>query len=233
MDIKILQLVEGAKKAVGVTVIIDVFRAFSLEAYIMSKGAEKIIPLGDIEKAYEYKRNNPEVLLVGERHGKKCEGFDYGNSPSEIENVDLTGKTVVHTTSAGTQGVANAHNADIILTASLTNARAVASYIKSLNPTNVSLVCMGLEAKEETDEDTLCAEYIKSILLNEDFDIAPKTQNLRYTSGAKFFDEAQREVFPEEDFYLCTKVDIFDFVLKIEKMPNGLNFVKKNKRMVR
>ncbi len=229
MDIKILQLVEGAKKAKGVTVIIDVFRAFSLEAYIMSKGAEKIIPLGDIEKAYEYKREHPEVILAGERHGKKCEGFDFGNSPSEIENLDLGGKTVVHTTSAGTQGVANAHNADMILTASLVNARAVAEYIKSLNPLEVSLVCMGLEAKAETEEDTLCAEYIKSILLNEDFDIASKIQNLKYTSGAKFFDDAQKEVFPEKDFYLCTKLDIFDFVLKIEKMPNGLNFVKKIK----
>ena len=227
MEVQILQLVEGAKKATGVTVIIDVFRAFSLECYIMSKGAEKIIPLGNIDEAYEYKRNNPEVLLAGERHGKKCEGFDFGNSPSEIENLDLTGKTIVHTTSAGTQGVANAHNADIILTASLVNARAVATYIKSLNPQIVSLVCMGLEAKAETEEDTLCAEYIKSILLNEDFDIAPKIQNLRYTSGAKFFDEAQREVFPEADFHLCTRVDIFDFVLKIEKMPNGLNYVKK------
>ena len=34
MEIRILELIEGAKKAEGLTVIIDVFRAFSLECYL-------------------------------------------------------------------------------------------------------------------------------------------------------------------------------------------------------
>ena len=55
MKIKILQLIEGARQAAGVTVVIDVFRAFSVEAYLMSGGAEKIIPVGDIQLAYQYK----------------------------------------------------------------------------------------------------------------------------------------------------------------------------------
>ena len=41
MDIKILQQIDGAKKASGLTVIIDVFRAFTVEAYCMAMGAEK------------------------------------------------------------------------------------------------------------------------------------------------------------------------------------------------
>ena len=227
MNVNIYHLIEGAKKATGVTVVIDVFRAFTVEAYIMSKGAEKIIPIGDIELAYEYKRQNPEVILIGERHGKKCEGFDYGNSPSEIENVDFTGKTVIHTTSAGTQGIANAENAEIILTGSLTNAKAVAKYIKSLNANTVSLVCMGLEAKAPTEEDTLCAEYIKSILQGTTIELDKEIENLKVTSGAKFFDKAQNEVFPEADFYLSTKVDIFDFVLRVRETADGVRYVEK------
>lgn len=217
MNIEILHLIEGAKKAKGVTVIIDVFRAFTVEAYLMNGGAEKIIPVGDIDFAYKYKEEHPEALLVGERGGKICKGFDYGNSPSQIKNLDLRGKTVVHTTSAGTQGIANAKNADIILTGSLTNARAVANYIKTLNPENVSLVCMGLEAKSPTEEDTLCAEYIKSILLNTPISLEEEIEKLKTTSGAKFFDKEQSEVFPEEDFYLSTRFDIFNFVLKLKK----------------
>ena len=50
MDIKILQLIAGARAARGVTVIIDVFRAFSLEAYMLAAGAECIYPVGDVEK---------------------------------------------------------------------------------------------------------------------------------------------------------------------------------------
>lgn len=46
MDIQILHMIEGAKKAVGLTVVIDVFRAFSMEAYFLNKGAAKVIPIG-------------------------------------------------------------------------------------------------------------------------------------------------------------------------------------------
>ena len=131
MNIKILHMIEGAKQATGVTVVIDVFRAFSVEAYLMNSNVKKIIPVGDMQIAHDYKKNNPGVILVGERHGRILPGFDFGNSPSQLEGADLTGKTVIHTTSAGTQGIANAKNADVILTGSLVNAKAVAKYICS------------------------------------------------------------------------------------------------------
>ena len=41
MKIEILECIEGAKKAEGLTVIIDVFRAFSLEAL---KGLYELFP---------------------------------------------------------------------------------------------------------------------------------------------------------------------------------------------
>ena len=44
MNIEILQLIEGARKARGLTVIIDVFRAFSVECYAMAGGAKEILP---------------------------------------------------------------------------------------------------------------------------------------------------------------------------------------------
>lgn len=227
MNIQILQLIEGAKKAVGITVVIDVFRAFSVEAHMMSMGADKIIPVGDCELAYQLKRENPRLVLAGERHGAILPGFDTGNSPSELHKIDLNGKTVVHTTSAGTQGIANATGADEILGASLLTAKSTAKYIKSANPENVSLVCMGLEAKEPTDEDTLCAEYIKSLILGTPFDIEEEAQKLKCTSGAKFFDKSQSDVFPEKDFYMCTEIDKFDFVLRLKKSPDRLDYMEK------
>ena len=45
MNTQILQLIDGAKSARGLTVIIDVFRAFSVEAYLFAQGADKIIPV--------------------------------------------------------------------------------------------------------------------------------------------------------------------------------------------
>jgi len=39
MDIKILHMIDGAKEAKGLAAIIDVFRAFSFECYVMSNNA--------------------------------------------------------------------------------------------------------------------------------------------------------------------------------------------------
>ena len=84
MEVKILHLIDGAKQARGLTVIIDVFRAFSVACYAFGNGARKIISVGDIDLAYKLKKENPGYLLIGERGGKKPKGFDYGNSPTQI-----------------------------------------------------------------------------------------------------------------------------------------------------
>lgn len=227
MNIKILQLIEGAKQAKGITVVIDVFRAFSVEGYCFYKGAETVIPIGNVNLAYKLKEKNPEYLLAGERHGAILPGFDFGNSPSQLVTMDIQGKTVVHTTSAGTQGIANAVNATEILGCSLLNARATAEYIRKSGAEDVSLVCMGLEALAPTEEDTLCAEYIKSILEGTTLDMPSLIADLKNTSGAKFFDKAQQSVFPEPDFHMCTELDKFDFVIKLEKCDDGLGRMRK------
>ena len=227
MNIKILHMIEGAKQASGITVIIDVFRAFSVEAYFLHRGAEKIIPVGDADLAYRLKEQNPDMILVGERHGKILPGFDCGNSPSQLVTLDAVGKTVIHTTSAGTQGIANATNADEILGCSLLTAKATAEYIKKSGAKAVSLVCMGLEALSQTEEDNLCAYYIKSILEGTEIDMPAEIEKLKYTSGAKFFDKAQNDVFPQADFGMCTELDKFNFVLKLEKGEDGLDYMRK------
>ena len=145
-----------------------------------------------------------------------------------LKDVCFKNKVVVHTTSAGTQGIANAKNAEVILTGSLANAKAIADYIKQNHYTDVSLICMGLKAVSETEEDNLCALYIKSLLENNPIMLEEEIEKLMSTSGAKFFDPEQQEVFPEKDFYLSTEVNKFNFVLKVEKDEvSGLDYVRK------
>lgn len=227
MNIRILQLVEGARAARGLTVIIDVFRAMTVEAYVMNNHAAKLYPVGDKDFAYRYKEAHPDAVLIGERNGVMLPGFQFGNSPSQVKNVDFTGKTVLHTTSAGTQGTANAAGADEILTGSLVNAAAIAEYIRRKNPKDVSLVCMGLNALRPIEEDTLCAEYIKSLLEGDPIDPREQIPMLAATSGAKFFDPEKQNVFPEEDFHLSTEIDRFNFVLRVEPDETGMQCTKK------
>lgn len=229
MKITIDHLTAGAERAEGVTVIIDVFRAYTVESYAFSRGIERVYPLADIDEAYEMKRLEPDLLLAGERKAKAGEGFDFGNSPSQIENLDLRGKSMIHTTSAGTQGIAAAKNADVILLGALVNAKATAEYIKSLSPSRVSLVCMGLENRRPTEEDTLCAEYIKAILENRENDIDKQAavKRLKETDGKRFFIPEDQSFAPERDFYLCTEFDRFDFALRVCRDEKGRDYTKK------
>jgi 2-phosphosulfolactate phosphatase len=75
---------------------------------------------------------------------------------------------------------------------------------------------MGLEATTPIEEDTLCAEYLKCLLENKPIDIQKEIELLKSTSGSKFFDKNQQDVFPEKDFYMCTDINKFDFILKLE-----------------
>ncbi|MFZ5519186.1 MAG: 2-phosphosulfolactate phosphatase [Candidatus Zhuqueibacterota bacterium] len=222
MTIKILELITGAKQAAGLTVIIDVFRAFTTECYVFNNGAEKIFPVGDIDIAYRLKKENPDYVLMGERGGVIQPGFDFGNSPALIEHVDFTGKTVVHTTSAGTQGIANATNADEIITGSFVNAGAVAAYIRRRAPGQVSLVAMGHAGVRPTDEDSLLAMYLKNELENQPNDFGRIVDHLKtYESAQKFFNPVI-DWAPERDFELCMSLNRFDFVLRSEANEAGL-----------
>ncbi len=171
MNIQILEMIEGARQAKGLTVIIDVFRAFSLECYLMAKHPAQLCPVGAKETAMHGKRTHPEAVLIGERHGVILPGFQYGNSPSQTADADLEGKTLIHTTSAGTQGIVNAAGAEEIITGSLVNAAAIARYIQKVQPDQVSLVAMGLEGKASAPEDVLCARYIKSLVEGTSLDM--------------------------------------------------------------
>jgi len=84
LAVNIIRDVNLAIEATGLTVIIDVFRAFSTECFVFQNGAKYIIPVLTLEEAYELKRQNSDYVLMGERGGVRPEGFDYGNSPTEI-----------------------------------------------------------------------------------------------------------------------------------------------------
>lgn len=226
MKINILHLIEGARQAYGLTVIIDVFRAFSLACYIADNGAKEIITVGDIDTAYSLKKKHSEYILIGERNNKKMPGFDFGNSPFQVKDFDFSGKTVIHTTSAGTQGISNALNADEIITGSFVNAQAIIHYINEKNPKELSLVCMGYSAKYQTEEDTFCAEFIKNGIEKKESDFDMMKKIIRKTSGSRFFIPEMQEHCPQEDFFMCLDLNRFNFILSVKK-TSGLTKLRK------
>ena len=45
--------------------------------------------------------------------------------------------------------------------------------------------------------------------------------------NVRFFDKNLQDIFPERDFYLATEVNKFNFVLKVEKDQDGMNYIKR------
>ena len=220
--VRTLHLIEGARQAKGLCVIIDVFRAFSLECCLYDLGAALVRPAGSVEETLRLHGRLPGSVLIGERGGAKIEGFDFGNSPSVMTREAIAGRTILHTTSAGTQGIVNAVHAAEIITGSLVNAKAVAEYIKKINPVTVSLVCMGNAGVRPAAEDELCAEYIKSLVEGTAFsNFEERVADLQRYGGDHFFDENRQEIYPKEDFFMCIQYDKFPFVIKIKKDELG------------
>ena len=153
MEIRIESLIAGAREAEGVVVVVDVFRCFTTEAVAFANGAKEIILVAEIDEALELKRKGMGDVLMGEVGGKRPEGFDFGNSPFELKDVDLTDKTIIQSTRAGTVGVTAASKADVIYGGSFAVASATATNILSAQPEIVTIVAMGLEGKIRADED--------------------------------------------------------------------------------
>jgi 2-phosphosulfolactate phosphatase len=221
MEIKILEFAEGAQKARGITVIIDVFRAFSVACYAFDAGAVRLVATAKVEEAFNLKSKYRNSVLMGERNERKIEGFDFGNSPTEIIKSDLSGKTVILTTTAGTSGLINAKNADLVITGSIVNAGAIVKYIRALDPRIVSLVAMGYRAAESAYEDLMCAEMIAAGLRNVNEDFETRISDLRLSTGKRFFQPENIDFSPPTDFFLCTMINRFSFILRGEKRLDG------------
>lgn len=224
MNVRILHLLEGARQARGIAVVIDVFRAFSTACYVLNNGAAQVLPTAEVEAARRLKEQAPEIVLVGERDCKMLPGFDYGNSPADIEHVDFSGKTVVHTTSAGTQGLIAACErmeqglVQDVITGGFVNALAAAEYIKrTAGPeTEVSLLALGTAGKERSLEDDAFAEYLRNLLLDIPNDFNHIQERLREIPSARKFFDPEQTWAPQRDFELCLSLNRFDFVLQAQ-----------------
>ena len=215
MEITIKEFIKGAQEAQGVTVIIDVFRAFSTACYAFDSGVNRLINVATPEEAFALRNKlKAEVIIAGEQGEKKPAGFDYGNSPTEMLTGSVAGKTMIHCTTAGTRGIISAAGATEILGAGLVNAGAVASYISMIRPEKVTLVAMGYRARETAEEDLLCARYIRELLEGCESDISNEMEALREGSGSRFFNPANLAFSPPTDFFLCTDLNRFNFALR-------------------
>ncbi len=63
--------------------------------------------------------------------------------------------------------------------------------------------------------------------LIEQNNLKEEIEKLKITSGSKFFNKLNQKDFPERDFYLCTEINKFDFVLNVKKDLKGNLYIEK------
>ncbi len=217
---------EQARHAIGVAVIVDVLRAFTTAAYAFQAGASKIIPVTDIDKALKMQNEYERAFIMGEEGGFKPDGFDLSNSPAEILHRDLTGVTLIQRTSAGTQGLNQAIQADILLASSFVVAKATAQHLQRLNPPEVSFIITGDSLGRDGEEDRACATYIEALMRGVEVDPAPFINRARQSSVVRGFYSGKVQYLSQEDLDLSLKVDVLDFYLPVRRRISHLEMTQ-------
>jgi 2-phosphosulfolactate phosphatase len=143
----------------GTAVVIDVLRATTTIVYALEAGAKEVIPCREIEETRELakKFRRQDILLGGERMGKPIADFDLGNSPEEYLSDEVDGRTILFTTTNGTQAMAHAKPAKQIILAAFSNVSAIVQRL--IGRDEVHILCAGTDG-ELTEDDTLLAGLI-------------------------------------------------------------------------
>ena len=143
-------------------VVIDVLRATSVITTALDNGATCVVPVKTVEEANSlFAVSEPtKTLRGGERNSLKIDGFDLANSPLEYKKKTVEGKTVILTTTNGTNAINNVKGADEVVLACFRNAAAVVSVITR---NDVIIICAGTEGNFSLD-DGLCAGMLIELL---------------------------------------------------------------------
>jgi 2-phosphosulfolactate phosphatase len=160
------EIVTSEARLNDIYIVIDVIRATTTITVMFDQGATRVLAATNIEQARAAAELFPGRVLCGERNVMPIPGFDYGNSPSQFSQLDLTGREMILTTTNGTRAFHACPASSVRLAASLYNAQAVTAYALMLaqeRDCNIALVCSG-ELGYFALDDAVCAGYLSLAL---------------------------------------------------------------------
>jgi 2-phosphosulfolactate phosphatase len=149
-----------------VVVVVDILRATSVICTMFHNGVQKIIPVRDLDEARKKKEEG--YLVVAERDGRKLEFADFGNSPYYFTPDTVGGKTVVYSTTNGTNAITIGREAEGVIIASFLNFSAVLEYLKSLNK-DILILCAGWKGKFCLEDAIFAGALAQSLMQSDMF----------------------------------------------------------------
>ena len=210
-------------------VVVDVFRASTSIITALANGARKVIPFEEADEARTMASSmlEEDVLLCGERGGKRIPGFDLGNSPAEYTRDAVSGKTLLFTTTNGTQMLRRCMDHEAIWVAGFVNIQDVVDRMSS-KTNDVVIACSGQDGRCSL-EDAVCAGGIVDGVLELDDGVRLSDAALASRVMYRHFKHELREMADvsnhgrflaglgmASDLDACVRRDVYDVIPVLE-----------------
>ena len=138
--------------------VVDTYRASTTISVLVAHGA-RVVPVASIEEAERY----PADFRIGERGSAKVRGFDFGNSPTEVEEARIpAGSTVVLSSTNGTRIIEAAEGSPGIFIGAFVNAGAVAEELlrSATDDSRVVVVGCGWRGRRSSEDESAAGEIL-------------------------------------------------------------------------
>jgi 2-phosphosulfolactate phosphatase len=150
--------------------VIDILRATTAMCAALSHGAKAIIPVASTEEALRLAQTigSTDVLLAGEKECVRIPGFQLGNSPLEMTEQVVRGRTIIVTTSNGTRALLACQGASAVYPMAAVNLSAATEKAREAleSERHILIVCAGRENAFSLD-DAYCAGRLAAAILGD------------------------------------------------------------------
>ena len=180
LDVHFLpQFVAEHELAGGTVIVIDLLRASTTVTAALAAGAIEVRPFTEVAFALQAANGLPraDMLLGGERGGKRIEGFDLGNSPTEYSPDVVFGKRVFFTTTNGTWALEHARLAERTVMGCLWNLSAVVAEV--LDSDHVHVLCAGTGGNVSRDDLVAAGAYVEAIAARRQWQLNEPAESVR------------------------------------------------------
>ena len=168
MNINVITYGERINHAViaaSTVIVIDVLRCTSAIVAALGSGAQKIVPVLEPSEAISIAQaiGQGECVLGGERGCKKLPGFDLGNSPFEYDEATVNGKTVIISTTNGTNAICGMRDGARVILAAMSN-RTAAARAAASGTGDILIVCSGTDGAVSADDYCAAGSVIDALI---------------------------------------------------------------------
>jgi len=230
-----INIVQGRNKLnyADVNVVIDVIRAFTVSHYAFLNGIEEVLLVDSIEEAHALKATRENSILSGEVKGYKIDSFDLGNSPYELNESILDGKSLIQKTTNGVSVTLMSLDAEHVLVTGYSNTPATIEYLRNYINTSAKddLTINLIASHPDGDDDRACAEFMKASIEQVDKrSLKSREEETIYrimnSDAAQKFYDINNHDFSPLDINLCLIKGKSSFIMKVNTDESTTKIIK-------